>query len=296
MLQKVLSLKLPTRPVWYILPIGLFVLFVGFLFLNGTISITEDAVTTFIGSDFALYLLVGLGAQLVDGALGMAYGVTSTSFLLSLGVTPAVSSASVHVAEMFTTGASAISHFRFKNINKKLFKGLLIPGVIGAVTGAYLLSDVIDGDMIKPYIAFYMLILGLIIIRKAVQKNFIKNKTKRIGVLAATGGFLDSIGGGGWGPIVTSTLLGQGRDPRYTIGSVNAAEFVVTFASGITFLIFHGVNSWQVVLGLIVGGVIAAPVGALVVGKIKRKPLMLTVGILVILLSLRTILQSVGLI
>lgn len=293
MLQKVLSLKLPTRPVWYILPISIFILFIGFLFLNGTLSVTEDGIATFLESDFALYLLVGLAAQLVDGALGMAYGVTSTSFLLSLGVTPAVSSASVHVAEMFTTGASAISHFRFKNINKKLFKGLLIPGVIGAVIGAYLLSDVIDGDMIKPYIAFYMLILGLIIIRKAVQKNFVKNKTKRIGILAATGGFLDSIGGGGWGPIVTSTLLGQGRDPRYTIGSVNAAEFVVTFASGITFLIFHGVNSWQVVLGLIVGGVIAAPFGAAIVGKIKRKPLMLMVGILVIGLSLRTIILSI---
>lgn len=293
MLQKVLSLRLPTRPVWYILPIAVIVLLTGILFLNGTLTITEKGVATFFESDFALYLLVGLAAQLVDGALGMAYGVTSTSFLLSLGVTPAVSSASVHVAEMFTTGASAISHFRFKNINKKLFKGLLIPGVIGAVIGAYLLSDVIDGDMIKPYIAFYMLILGLIIIRKAVQKNFVKNKTKRIGVLAATGGFLDSVGGGGWGPIVTSTLLGQGRDPRYTIGSVNAAEFVVTFASGITFLIFHGVNSWQVVLGLIVGGVIAAPFGALIVGKIKRKPLMLIVGILVIGLSLRTIILSI---
>lgn len=292
MLQKVLALKLPTRPAWYILPASIIVLFVGVLFFNGTISVTEDGISSFLESDFALYLLVGLAAQLVDGALGMAYGVTSTSFLLSLGVTPAVSSASVHVAEMFTTGASAVSHFRFKNINKKLFKGLLIPGVIGAVTGAYLLSDVIDGDLIKPYIAFYMLILGLIIIRKAVQKNFVKNKTKRIGILAATGGFLDSIGGGGWGPIVTSTLLGQGRDPRYTIGSVNAAEFVVTFASGITFLIFHGVNSWQVVLGLIVGGVIAAPFGALVVGKIKRKPLMLMVGILVIGLSLRTIILS----
>lgn len=293
MLQKVLSLKLPTRPVWYILPISVFILFIGFLFLNGTLSVTETSIETFLASDFALYLLVGLAAQVVDGALGMAYGVTSTSFLLSLGVTPAISSASVHVAEMFTTGASAISHFRFKNINKKLFKGLLIPGVLGAVTGAYLLSDVIDGNVIKPYIAFYMLILGVIIIRKAIQKNFVKNKTKRIGVLAATGGFLDSIGGGGWGPIVTSTLLGQGRDPRYTIGSVNAAEFVVTFASGITFLIFHGVNSWQVVLGLIVGGVIAAPFGALVVGKIKRKPLMLMVGILVIGLSLRTIILSI---
>lgn len=292
MLQKVLTPK----PVWYILLPGALLVSIGVLFLNGTFSISQPDVKSFLESDFALYLLIGLAAQLVDGALGMAYGVTCTSFLLSMGVTPAISSASVHVAEMFTTGASAISHFRFKNINKKLFKSLLIPGVLGAVTGAYLLSDVIDGDAIKPFMAFYMLILGLIIIRKAVQKNFVKNKTKRIGLLAATGGFLDSIGGGGWGPIVTSTLLGQGRDPRYTIGSVNAAEFGITFASGITFLIFHGVNSWQVVLGLIVGGVIAAPVGALVVGKVKRKPLMLTVGALVILLSSRTILQSLGLI
>lgn len=295
MLQKVLSLKLPSHPAWYLLPVSIFALLIGFLTFNGTITLDQAGLESFLESDFALYLLVGLAAQLVDGALGMAYGVTCTSFLLSLGVTPAVSSASVHVAEMFTTGASAISHFRFKNINKKLFKSLLIPGVLGAITGAYLLSDVIDGEFIKPYIAFYMLILGIIIIRKAIKKNLVKNKTKRIGLLAASGGFLDSIGGGGWGPIVTSTLLGQGRDPRYTIGSVNAAEFAITFASGITFLIFHGVNSWQVVLGLIVGGVIAAPVGALVVGKIKRKPLMLTVGILVIGLSLRTILKSTGL-
>ena len=295
MLAKVLSLKLPGA-AWFLIPIGLLLISIGILFSNGTISVSPEEFQTFLSSDFALYLLIGLAAQLVDGALGMAYGVTCTSFLLSMGVTPAISSASVHVAEMFTTGASAISHFRFKNINKKLFKSLLIPGVLGSVTGAYLLSDVIDGNVIKPYMAFYMLVLGVIIIRKAIQKNFVKSKTKRIGLLAATGGFLDSIGGGGWGPIVTSTLLGQGRDPRYTIGSVNAAEFAITFASGITFLIFHGVNSWQVVLGLIVGGVIAAPVGALVVGKIKRKPLMLTVGILVILLSLRTILQSTGLI
>jgi uncharacterized protein len=293
MLAKVLALKLPSSPAWYLIPAALLITAVGFLFFTGTISISWEGTKTFLESDFALYLLVGLGAQLVDGALGMAYGVTCTSFLLSLGVTPAVSSASVHVAEMFTTGASAISHFRFKNINKKLFKGLLIPGVLGAIVGAYLLSDVIDGNIIKPFIAAYMLILGIIIIRKAIQKNLVKNKTKRIGLLAASGGFLDSIGGGGWGPIVTSTLLGQGRDPRYTIGSVNAAEFAITFASGITFLIFHGINSWQVVLGLIIGGVIAAPFGALLVGKIKRKPLMLTVGILVIGLSLRTILLSV---
>ena len=289
MLTKVLSLKLPSVSGWYIAA-GAIVLILSAIFIfNGSLSVSQENVSAFLGSDFALYLLVGLAAQLVDGALGMAYGVTSTSFLLSLGVPPAISSTSVHVAEMFTTGASAISHFRYKNINKKLFKSLLIPGVLGAITGAYLLSDVIDGDLVKPYIAAYMLILGLIIIRKALQKNLVKNKTKKIGILAAAGGFLDSIGGGGWGPIVTSTLLGQGRDPRYTIGSVNAAEFVIAFASGVTFLIFTGVSSWQVVSGLIIGGVIAAPFGAMLVGKIKRKPLMLIIGALVIGLSVRTI-------
>lgn len=295
MFSKVLSLK-PVSKLWYLLPAGLIILTFAILFFNGAFPVDQEAVRSFLDSDFALYLLVGLAAQLVDGALGMAYGITSTSFLLGMGISPAVSSTSVHVAEMFTTGASAISHFKFKNINKKLFKSLLLAGVAGSVTGAYLLSDVIDGNVIKPYIAFYMLVLGIIIIRKALQKKLVKNKTKRIGILAAAGGFLDSVGGGGWGPIVTSTLLGQGRDPRYTIGSVNAAEFVITFSSGVTFLIFNGINSWQVVLGLIIGGVIAAPFGALMVGKINRKALMLTIGILVIGLSLRTILQSTGVI
>ncbi|QRR01070.1 sulfite exporter TauE/SafE family protein [Dyadobacter sandarakinus] len=293
MLAKVLALKLPASPLWYLIPLTVLASLLGVLFLNGTIAFTQDEAVSFLTGDFMFYVLVGLGAQLVDGALGMAYGVTSNSFLLSLGVSPAVSSASVHFAEMFTTGASAISHFRFKNINKKLFKSLLIPGVLGAVTGAYLLSDVIDGDAIKPYIAFYMLVLGIIIIRKALLKPGVKNKTRRIGILAASGGFLDSVGGGGWGPIVTSTLLGQGRDPRYTIGSVNAAEFVIAFSSGVTFLLFNGISSWPVVLGLIVGGVIAAPVGAMLVGKIKRKPLMLIIGALVISLSVRTILLSI---
>jgi uncharacterized protein len=196
MLAKVLSLKLSSSPTLYFILAGFLIFTVGLLLFTGSVTVTGDQIGGFLTSDFALYLLVGLGAQLVDGALGMAYGVTCTSFLLSLGVTPAVSSASVHVAEMFTTGASAISHFKFKNINKKLFKSLLIPGVLGAVIGAYLLSDVIDGNLIKPFIAVYMLILGVIIIRKAVQKNLVKNKTKRIGLLAASGGFLDSIGGG----------------------------------------------------------------------------------------------------
>jgi len=187
------------------------------------------------------------------------------------------------------TGASAISHHRFGNINKKLLKNLLIPGVIGSVTGAYLLSDVIDGDFIKPFIAIYMMVLAVVIITKALRKNITKKKTKKLGFLATFGGFMDSVGGGGWGPIVTSTLLGRGRNPRYTIGSVNAAEFAVSFASGITFMIFGGIQGWQVIIGLILGGVIAAPIAAYLVNKIQRKPMMIFVGILIIVLSLKTL-------
>lgn len=291
--SKTASIESSAKNLWIYGSIALVVIALAFFFFSYTSLVTANDVEQFLGSDFMLYLLVGLGAQLVDGTLGMAYGATSTSFLLSLGVPPALSSASVHVAEIFTTGASAFSHYKFKNINKKLFSSLVIPGVLGAVTGAYLLSDVIDGGIIKPFISAYLAFLGILILKKALAKTTEKKKTKNIGALAGFGGFMDSIGGGGWGPIVTSTLLGQGRNPRYTIGSVNAAEFVVTFASGITFLIFTGVSSWQVVLGLVVGGVIAAPFGAYFVHKIKRKPLMIFVGLLVIGLSLNTIIRSI---
>jgi uncharacterized membrane protein YfcA len=239
--------------------------------------------------ELLIFFLIGIFAQLVDGTLGMGYGATSTSFLLAYGIPPAISSTGVHVAEMFTTGVSAISHHRFGNINKKLVRHLLIPGVLGSATGAYLLSDVIDGDVIKPFIAVYMIALAIIIIRKAAQKNIVKKKTKRLSILASFGGFMDAVGGGGWGPIVTSTLLGRGRNPRYTIGSVNAAEFAVSFASGITFMLFGGIEGWQVIIGLILGGVIAAPFAAILVNKIQRKPMMIAVGILIIILSLRTL-------
>lgn len=235
---------------------------------------------------------MGLCAQLVDGALGMAYGATSSSLLLGLGVSPSISSASVHVAEVFTTGASGFAHFKLGNVNKKLFLCLLIPGMIGAVSGAYLLSDKIDGDVIKPFISAYLLILGIIVIRKGIQKNKRKTKTKRLGPLAFAGGFMDAIGGGGWGPIVTSTLLSKGRTVHYTIGSVNAAEFFISLSSAATFLIFTGISSWQVIVGLVIGGVIASPFAAILVRKIKRKPLMIMVGLLIIILSLRTIIDT----
>jgi uncharacterized protein len=274
---------------WYFAPILLMFMLLGYLLYSGQLVFSQEAILAGINRSFFIYLGIGVIAQMIDGTLGMGYGATATSFLLGSGLNPAISSTSVHLSEMFTTGASAVSHHRFGNINKKLFRTLLIPGVLGAVIGAYLLSDVINGDAIKPFIALYMIVLGCLIIRKAYQMSAKKRKTKNLGILAGFGGFMDAVGGGGWGPIVTSTLLGRGRDPRYTIGSVNAAEFAVAFSSGLTFLSFHGQNSWQVASGLIIGGLLAAPLSAKLTGKLPRKPAMIAVGILVILLSLRTL-------
>jgi uncharacterized membrane protein YfcA len=275
--------------LWVIIPVVLLVGLISTLVYNHHAEFSWDGFIAGFNQEFLIFFCIGVFAQLVDGTLGMGYGATSTSFLLAYGIPPAISSTGVHVAEMFTTGASAISHHRFGNINKKLVRHLLIPGILGSIAGAYLLSDVIDGDAIKPFIAVYMIGLAIIIIRKAMQKNIIKKKTKRLNILASFGGFMDAVGGGGWGPIVTSTLLGRGRNPRYTIGSVNAAEFAVAFASGVTFMLFGGIQGWQVIIGLILGGVIAAPIAAILVNKIKRKPMMILVGILIIILSLKTL-------
>ena len=275
--------------LWVVIPVVLLVGLIATLVYNHHAEFSWTGLIAGFNQEFLIFFCIGVFAQLVDGTLGMGYGATSTSFLLAYGIPPAISSTGVHVAEMFTTGASAISHHRFGNINKKLVRHLLIPGVLGSIAGAYLLSDVIDGDAIKPFIAVYMIGLAIIIIRKAMQKNIIKKKTKRLNILASFGGFMDAVGGGGWGPIVTSTLLGRGRNPRYTIGSVNAAEFAVAFASGVTFMLFGGIQGWQVIIGLILGGVIAAPIAAILVNKIKRKPMMILVGILIIILSLKTL-------
>jgi uncharacterized protein len=290
--ERIASISTETKSskyLWYGIPIVLLIGLLLILLYNYHSSFSLEKVKNGLNGDFVIFLLIGIFAQLVDGTLGMGYGATSTSFLLSFGVPPAISSMGVHVAEMFTTGASAISHYKFKNINKKLVLNLLIPGVLGSVLGAYLLADVIDGQVIKPYIATYMIILAVVILIKGLRGKIQKKKTKNLGALAIFGGFMDSIGGGGWGPIVTSTLMGQGRDPRYTIGSVNTAEFAISFASGVTFLLFGGISGWQVIVGLIVGGVIAAPLGAYLVNKIPRKPVTVLVALLLIFLSLRTL-------
>lgn len=271
----------------FLLPLLLLVYLI--IYLASSYSI-EHVFAKFSTPEFFTYMLVGICAQLIDGALGMAYGVSASTFLMSVGVSPAAASAAVHISEVFTTAVSGISHFRFKNVNKKLFRAMVIPGVLGAVVGAYLLTAV-NGDYIKPVVSLYLLIMGIAILRKALRKVIPREKFKHVGLLALAGGFLDSIGGGGWGPVVTSTLLGKGRSPQYTIGTVNATEFFVTFASAGVFTLFMGVQNISVIAGLIIGGIIAAPFGALVVGKISPKKLMIAVGVLIILLSLRNLIK-----
>lgn len=243
-----------------------------------------------------LYILVGFVAQMIDGALGMAYGVSSNTFLLSVGVPPKIASASVHVAETFTTAVSGISHWKMGNVDKELFKKLIIPGVLGAMAGALLLSKFIDGNVIKPYISGYLLIMGIIILVKALRTNDSEQKaTSHISLLGVIGGFCDAIGGGGWGPIVTTTLVARGNNPRFTIGSVNSSEFFITFSQSLVFvtLLFSDlVNNWVVIVGLLVGGVIAAPFAAVIAKKLPVRLLMGLVGLLIIGLSVRTIYQA----
>lgn len=279
-------------PTWVFAAVLLTIYIVIYFLTIGNMGTPVEYAKSFFTLQFLLYVGVGFAAQMVDGALGMAYGISASTFLLSTGVSPAAASAGVHVAEVFTTGASAVSHFSLRNVNKKLFKAMVIPGVLGAIIGAYILSN-INGEVVKPYVAIYLLIMGAIVIRKSFGKTIEKKPIKGVGFLAATGGFLDSIGGGGWGPVVTSTLLSRGRDPKYTIGTVNATEFFVAFASAGIFTLFMGLQNVQVIAGLVVGGIVAAPFGAMVVGKIKPRILMIMVGILIILLSLRTLIKYI---
>lgn len=243
---------------------------------------------------FFWFMLAGFLAQIIDGSLGMAYGVTSNSLLLSFGLSPKLASAAVHTAEVFTTGVSGLSHIRFGNFDKKLFFQLAIPGVISASLGAYLLGNILNGDIVKPYINIYLMSLGIIILYKAVKRAIVpKNNTKNASVLALFGGFLDAIGGGGWGPIVTSNLINKGNTPNIVIGTVNTAEFFVTFFSAGILIYFTGINSWQIILGLIIGGTIAAPFGAYVTKKIPRKTMMILVGCLIILTSSYSLLKII---
>ena len=241
--------------------------------------------------EFLWYVLVGFAAQLIDGALGMAYGVTASTLLLGLGVPPAATSATVHTAECFTTGVSALSHRAFGNIDRALFRKLLLPGVLGAVLGATILSSV-SGDAIKPFVAGYLLVMGAIILLKALRPFPKRTVTTFVGPLGFVGACLDALGGGGWGPIVASNLIVRGNDLRHTVGTVNAVEFFVTVAASATFFVTLGFGNWPIIVALALGGVLAAPLGAWAVKRIPPRPFMVLIGVLVIALSTRTLLHS----
>jgi uncharacterized protein len=282
------------RPFTYVIVLmAIAVLFTGFFFYFDVVREQSFHWLNELGPEFFIFILGGFIAQMIDGSLGMAYGVSASTFLLSFGVPPAAASASIHTAEIFTSGISGLTHLRFQNVNKKLFRSLLIPGILGAVCGAYILSSFEEYNyIVRPLVATYTLALGIIIIVKAVRKKKPKVKTKNIPALAGFGGFMDSIGGGGWGPIVASTLIAKGRSPRYTIGSVNLAEFFITLASSLTFFLTIGVSYLQIIAGLIIGGVIAAPIAASLTRKLPVQKMLIVVGVVVIIVSTRLIIKS----
>jgi uncharacterized membrane protein YfcA len=226
---------------------------------------------------------VGLLAQMIDGALGMAYGLTASSFLLATGATPLAASGAAHLAEVFTTGISGVSHLRMGNVNRKLFLSLVIPGVIGGLIGTYVLSNV-DGAKLKPWISGYLLLMGLYVLAKAFRRIILVKtdvRPSRVAPLALFGSFMDTTGGGGWGPIVTTSLVGAGHDPRTTIGSVNFAEFFLTVAVSTAFFSILETSIWLTVTGLVLGGMFAAPFAAYVTRRVKTRYLLVLVGTLI---------------
>lgn len=238
-------------------------------------------------NNLIIFTLVGFFAQLIDGSLGMGYKVSSTTFLLSFGIPPVLASASVHTAGVFTSATSGLAHIKFGNVRRDLIIRLAIPGVIGGVIGALTLTQM-PTEIIKPLVAIYLMVMGIIILRKALRQSSALPVTRRVVPLGLIGGFCDAIGGGGWGPIVTGTLVADGHQPRFVIGSVNTAEFFVTILQAATFLTVLGTASWEAVVGLIIGGVPAAAVSAYISKRLPAQRLMLFIGVLIIILSLRT--------
>lgn len=233
----------------------------------------------------APFIAIGFAAQMVDGALGMAFGQISSTFLISIGVPPAAASAGVHTAETFTTAVSGISHVAHRNVDWRLFFRIVIPGVIGGVTGAYLLTQ-IHAETAKPIVLTYLTILGLYLLYRGVMHRHTEREPKVVAPLGLIGGFLDAAGGGGWGPVVTSNLLVQGGSPRKTIGTVNTAEFFLTVTISATFIAALGWEAFTVATaGLLIGGVLAAPFGAWIAKRINADLLLTFVGAVVTLTS-----------
>jgi hypothetical protein len=256
---------------------------------------TEIVVETLHNRMFWAAVAVGLLAQVIDGSLGMAYGVTSSSFLMAMGAPPVMASGATHMAEVFTTGISGVSHLQMGNVNRRLFLSLVIPGVIGGLVGTYVLGN-IDGTVLKPWISLYLLVMGLYVFSKAFGHIKLRTSVKpgRVAPLALFGSFMDATGGGGWGPIVTTTLVGSGHDPRTTIGSVNFAEFFLTIAVSAAFFSILEHSIWVPVAGLVIGGLIAAPFAAYVTRHLKAKVLLILVGSLITGISAFNLYQTLA--
>lgn len=238
-----------------------------------------------MSADFLMLAAIGFLAQIVDGALGMAFGVISTSAMLTMGLPPAHASAIAHTAEIFTTAASGASHVYFKNVDWRLVLRLAVAGVIGAAAGAWFLSNV-DGNAARPFVAAYLLVVGALILLKAFRRAPARDPSFAIAPpLGLVGGFLDASGGGGWGPVVTSTLIGSGQAPRTVVGSVNLSEFFIAASASAMFFVALDAVPLVSLGALIVGGVIAAPFGGWAVKHIRPRLLMTLVGAVVILLA-----------
>ncbi len=246
-----------------------------------------------VPKEIYLMLLTGFLAQIADGALGMGYGVICTSVLLAAGIPLPAISGGIHTAEMFSSGASGLSHYKFGNVNKKLFKIILVPAITGSFIGAFVLSKwgLAYTQYFRPLLAIYTLLLGIRILSIAFRKEQARKKITRAGWLGFFGGFLDSIGGGGWGPLVTSTLISKGKSPKYVVGTVSLTEFFVTLVSAVTFFVMIGVSHWQVITGLIMGGVIGAPVAARLSGKLPRKTGLIAIGVMIVVWSFNILLR-----
>jgi len=241
---------------------------------------------------FYYFLGAGFVFALIDGAIGMSYGVTSTTFSLSMGIPPASASMGVHLSEIMSNGIAGWMHYKMGNINWKLFKLLLIPGIIGAVVGAYILSSLEHySQYTKPVVSLYTLILGVVILSKAFNTKIIKSvdKIKRVSLLGLGGGFLDAVGGGGWGSIVLSSLIAGGRHPRFSLGTVKLTRFFIALMGSITFISMLKSNHWDAVAGLVIGSAIASPVAAKISNRISAKAIMVAVGVIVIIISVKSI-------
>lgn len=252
---------------------------------------------------FLRYFIVAIFAfiaQLIDGGIGMGYGVSLTSLLLSIGFGTAMASAAVHMSEIFTTLFSGVSHFKFGNFDKKIFTYLAVSGVIGGAVGAYTAVKFQDISLIKPFVSGILLLMGLLVIIKYVKKSDALEQEyniphrRHLVPLGLVASFIDAVGGGGWGPISTPTLVMNNTHPKKAIGSVNAAEFLVTLSISLTFFLTMPKMEWDIIVSMVIGGIIAAPIAAMITKKLPHRALGIAVGCLIIFLSIRTILKATG--